>query len=73
MKNVQVTFKYIYYEIKAPIGFKKTTYHISFDVNFELTRKSKYVGGGHLMHVPESFSYYRVVSIYSVRIMVLIV
>ena len=40
---------------------------------FDLTRISRYIGGCHLTQVPDLMSYYIVVSIYSVRIMLLIV
>ena len=70
--NVKVSFKFIYKGSKLTIGFKKITCYLIFDVNFDLTRKSRYVGGVYLMQVPASMSYSIVVSIYSVRIMFLI-
>ena len=55
-----------------PIGFKKTTFHLIFDVKFNLTRKSIYVGSGHLTQVTASMSYSSIVLRDSVRIMFLI-
>ena len=55
-----------------PIGFKKITCPLIFNVKFDLTRKSTYVGGGHLTQVSPSLSYSSVVSRYSVHIMFLV-
>ena len=72
MKNVEVAFKFLDDGTKMPIGFKKITCHLIFDVKFDLTRKARYVGGGHLTQVSPSLSYSSVVSRDSVRIMFLI-
>ena len=72
MKNVEVAFKFLDDGTKMPIGFKKITCHLIFDVNFDLTRKARYVGGGHLTQVSPSLSYSSVVSQDSVRIMFLV-
>ena len=54
MKNVEVVLKFIDNRRKLPIGYKNITYHLIFDIKFYLTRKSSYVGGGHLAQVPSS-------------------
>ena len=72
MKNVEVAFKFLDDGTHIPIGFKKITCHLIFDVKFDLTRKARYVGGGHLTKVSASLSYSSVVSRDSVRIMFLI-
>ena len=72
MKNVEVAFKFLDDGTKMPIGFKKITCHLIFDVKFDLTRKAGYVGGGHLTQVSPSLSYSNVVSRESVRIMFLV-
>ena len=72
MKNVQVAFKFNDDNESIPIGFKKITCHLIFDVKFDLTRKARYVAGGHLTKVSLSMSYSSVVSRDSVRIMFLI-
>ena len=43
MKNVEVAFKFLDDGTKMPIGFKKITYHLIFDVKFDLTRNSRYL------------------------------
>ena len=42
MKNVEVAFKFLDDGSQVPIGFKKITCHLIFDVNFDLTRKARY-------------------------------
>ena len=51
MKNVKVAFKFLDDVTNMSIGFKKITCHLIFDVKFDLTRKARYVGGGHLTQV----------------------
>ena len=72
MKNVEVAFKFLDYGTKMPIGFKRITCHLIFGVKFDLTRKTRYVGGGHLTQVSPSLSYLSVLSRDSVRIMFLV-
>ena len=56
----------------TPIGFKKITCHLIFDVKFDLTRKAIYVRGGHLTQVSPSLSYMSVMLRDSVSIMFLV-
>ena len=72
MTNVAVAFKFFDHGEKMPIGFKEITCHMIFDVKFDLTRKARYVGGGHLTKVSPLMSYSSVVSRDSVRIMFLV-
>ena len=72
MKNVAVAFKFLDNDDEIPIGFKSIQCHIVYDVKFDLTRKARYVGGGHRTKVPASMTYSSVVSRDSVRIMFLI-
>ena len=72
MRNVEVAFRFLDDGSRVPIGFKKITCHLIFDIKFDLTRKARYVGGGHLTSVPASMTYSSVVSRDSVRIMFLI-
>ena len=72
MKNFEVAFKFLDDGTKMPIGFKKITCHLIFDVKFDLIRKARYVVGGHLTQVSPSLSYSSVVSRDSVRIMFLV-
>ena len=39
MNNVEIAFKFLDDGTKVPIGFKKITCHLIFDVKFDLTRK----------------------------------
>ena len=72
MTNVKIAFKFLDDGTQVPIGFKEITCHLIFDVKFDLTRKARYVGGGHLTPVTPSMSYSSVVSRDSVRILFLI-
>ena len=72
MKNVTVAFNFLDDESEIPIGFKPIECHLVFDVRFDLTRKARYVGGGHRTSVPASMTYSSVVSRDSVRIMFLV-
>ena len=72
MKNVEVAFKFLDDGTKMPIGFKKITFHLIFDVKFYLTRKSRYVEGDHITHVSLSLSYSSFVLRDSVSIMFLV-
>ena len=40
MKNVEIAFKFIDNGEPVPIGFKRITCHLIFDVKFDLTRKA---------------------------------
>ena len=72
MKNVEVAFKFLDDDGEIPIGFKSIKCHIIYDVKFDLTRKARYVGGGHRTKVPAAMTYSSVVSRDSVRIMFLV-
>ena len=72
MKNVAVAFKFLDSKSEIPIGFKQIACHIIYDVKFDLTRKARYVGGGHKTKVSSVMSYSSVVSRDSVRIMFLV-
>lgn len=71
MTKVEVAFHFNE-DGTIPIGFQKIACHIIYDVKFDLMRKARYVGGGHMTHVPAAQSYSSVVSRDSVRIMFLI-
>jgi hypothetical protein len=50
------------------VGFQEIKCHMIFDVKMDLTRKARFVTGGHLMEPPASITYSSVVSRDSVRI-----
>lgn len=68
-KNCKVAFKFLGQDVQPPPGFKKITCHMVFDVKFDLTRKARYVAGGHLTEAPSALTYASVVSRESVRIL----
>ena len=68
MKNSKVPFDLLPCGDKAPVGYKEITCHLVFDLKMDMTRKARYVAGGHLTDVPTSQTYSSVVSRDSVRI-----
>ena len=72
MSGVKVAFKFLEKGVKAPVGFKGIHCHIIFDVKMDLTRKARFVAGGHMTDPPTSMTYASVVSRESVRIALLL-
>jgi hypothetical protein len=69
MDIVNVAFNFLDQDERMPPGFSEITCHLVFTVKFDLTRKSRYVAGGHLAPtVPKFMTYSSVVSRESVRI-----
>ena len=69
MDIVNVAFEFLDQDEKMTPGFSEITCHLVFTVKFDLTRKSRYVAGGHLApSVPKFLTYSSVVSRESVRI-----
>jgi hypothetical protein len=68
MKNSRVAFKLLERGEKPPVGHKEITCHLIFDLKLDMTRKARYVAGGHLTDVPTSMTYSTVVSRDTVRI-----
>jgi hypothetical protein len=66
--NVKVAFELLDDGSSSPPGYKEITCHLIFDVKFDLTRKARYVAGGHLTDPPSAMTYSSVVSRDSVRI-----
>ena len=54
------------------VGFQEISCHMVFDVRMDLTRKARFVAGGHLTEPPSSITYSGIVSRDSVRIAFLI-
>jgi hypothetical protein len=72
MKNILPAFKF-YDDDTIPIGYKKITCHMIFDVKMVgLVRKARFVAGGHLTDPPVESVYSSVVTRDSVQIMFLI-
>ncbi len=71
MRNVMPAFEFRD-DDKMPIGFKKIDCHMIFDIKMDLTRKARFVAGGHQTDPPKESVYSSVVSRDSVRIAFLI-
>ena len=72
MKNVAVAFKILGEDESVPIGYKQLECHMIFDVKIDLTRKARFVAGGHRTVEPAHLTYSSVVSRESVRLAFLI-
>jgi hypothetical protein len=72
MKKVITAFRFLEPGEEAPIGSKWIPCHIIFDIKMDLTRKARYVAGGHLTDPPAASTFSTVVSRESVRIAFLI-
>ena len=61
MNNSRVAFQVLDFDERLPIGYTEITCHLIFDVKMDLTRKARYVAGGHLTDPPSSMTYASVV------------
>ena len=68
ISNVKVAFKFIPKAGPPPVGYKQIRCHLIFDVKMDLTRKARFVAGGHMTDPPTAMTYVSVVSRESVRI-----
>ena len=68
MGNARVAFDLLERNQPVPVGWKKITCHLVFDVKYDGRRKARYVAGGHLTDPPKSLTYASVVSRDSVRL-----
>jgi hypothetical protein len=67
MRNVMPAFEFRDDNV-VPIGYKHIDCHLVFDIKADLTRKARYVAGGHQTDPPKDSVYSSVVSRDSVRI-----
>ena len=67
IKNVQIAFKFLD-DDKVPIGYQKIPCHMIFTIKMDLTRKARFVAGGHRTDPPKDSVYSSVVSRDSVRL-----
>ena len=80
MKRVMVAFEFedgltpeqVRHDKSAYVAFQEIACHMIFDVKMDLTRKARFVAGGHLTEAPASITYSSVVSRDSVRLAFLI-
>ena len=68
MANVKIAFTFKKKEDRPPVGYKQIRCHLIFDVKRDLTRKARFVAGGHMTDPPTSMTYASVVSRESVRL-----
>ena len=68
MNNSRIAFQVLDADDQPPIGYTEITCHLIFDVKMDLTRKARYVAGGHLTDPPSSMTYASVVGRETVRI-----
>jgi len=71
MKNNAIAFKFIE-DDAVPIGYQWIPCHMIFDIKLDLTRKARFVAGGHWTDPDPTLSYSTVVTRDSVRITFLI-
>ena len=57
MNNSRIALKVLNADDQPPIGCTEITCHLIFDVKMDLTRKARYVAGGHLKDPPSSMTY----------------
>jgi len=72
MTNNAAAFKFLESDEEIPIGSTWIPCHMIFDVKMDLTRKARFVAGGHWTDPPSQVTYSTVVSRDSVRIAFLI-
>ena len=72
MSNVKIAFKFLDKGDPPPVGYTQIRCHIIFDIKMDLTRKARFVAGGHMTDPPSSMTYASVVSRDSVRIALLL-
>lgn len=72
MKNNAKAFQFLAPEESIPVGSTWIPCHMVFDVKMDLTRKARFVAGGHWTDPPSQLTYSTVVSLDSIRIAFLI-
>jgi hypothetical protein len=72
MTNNAVAFRFLDEGEQIPVGSTWIPFHMIFDVKCDLTRKARFVAGGHWTHAPAQLSYSSVVTRESIRIAFLI-
>ena len=68
MRNVGVAFNILEEKEQLPVGYKKETGHIVYDVKMNFTRKARWMKDGHFIPGPATSAYDVVVSRESVRV-----
>ena len=68
MTNVKIAFRFKGKDESPPVGYKQIRCHLIFDIKMDLTRKARFVAGGHMTDPPTTMTYASVVSRESVRL-----
>ena len=68
MTNVKIAFRFLDDKISLPVDHTRINCHIHFYAKMDLTRKARFVAGGHMTDPPTSMTYASVVSRDSVKI-----
>ena len=68
MHDVGIAFEILEDNVSMPIGYRKVTGHLVFDVKMDFTRKARWVLDGHKTPSPSGSTYADVVSRESARI-----
>ena len=69
MANVVMAFKILEDDERTPVGHKKLSGHLIFNVKMDFTRKTRWVKDGHRTPDPETSKYAGVVSRESIGIL----
>ena len=69
MSNVGIAFNILEDNEELPVGYKKSSGHLVWDLKMDFTRKARWVKEGHITPDPESSNYADVVSRESIRIL----
>jgi hypothetical protein len=72
MSNIQVALEILPKGKRPNPGYKQIRCHIIFDVKVDMTRKARFVAGGHMNHPPQELTYSTVASRDSIRILLLV-
>ena len=72
MTNVKIAFKFLDKLASPPVSHTRINFHRFLNVKMNLTRKTRFVAGGHMTNPLTSMTYVNVVSHDSVRIAVLL-
>ena len=72
MKNNAVAFRFLEENESVPVGSTWIPFHMIFDVKCDLTRKARYVAGGHWTQPAAQITYSSVVTRESIRIAFLV-
>jgi hypothetical protein len=72
MKNNAIAFQFLEPDEHIPVGSMWIPCHMIFDIKLDLTRKARFVAGGHWTDTPTQLTYSSIVTRESVRIAFLI-